>query len=558
MGLFFDDLTEKRECTTCKHYGTFTGCSKGKLPGQMNAITCSYFENVYKYKEQLKKEREAERERERLQRERDETERENERLRKENERLSNSSSSSLLSSPSSSYAPSTSSYELEDETLNLDDSDSEEEITQEELEDTLFEKYELLINEITKNFKPIIKQIRELRKEDYSNNVVTIDGLDDFMDSIKSLMDALITADGSKNYVKKVQKLKLEYESKVDSFFALFVEEINWHFNNSHYNVAFALSESYCLSEADGSEALNKKCKKEYVAYSLSKAQKMIDEGKYDEVIAFLEPINNESGVKELLRRCRKEADKLLISKAESFIAQGTFEEALSLLNEVGYVDVTELIEKCESHISENKINNAKEYIACGKYDEAVEILKTTQSSESASLMKKAREEKRKHLASKIDNLKKERKYDEAIEVIRQLGGNEMVDSINSCRIEKAIWYYNSNRINEAVKELKDIKTEESNLLIKRIQSNEKKKKTRIAGLIVLTFGITFLIIGIVSVVKVNASMDSSISFSEASKIIDQYTPWEVIGFLFGIPSFIVGLILTITSFKKYPIKRIK
>ena len=124
--------------------------------------------------------------------------------------------------------------------------------------------------------------------------------------------------------------------------------------------------------------------------------------------------------------------------------------------------------------------------------------------------------------------------------------------------IEKAIWYYNSNRINEAVRELKDIKTEESSLLIKRIQSNERKKKARIAGLIVLAFGIAFLIIGIVSVAKVNASMDSSISFSEASKIIDQYTPWEVIGFLFGIQSFIAGLVLTITSFKKYPVKRIK
>lgn len=558
MGLFFDDLTEKRECTTCRYYSTFMGCGKGKMVGQMNAATCSHFENVYKYKEELKKQKEAERERERLQRERDDAERENERLRRENERLSSSSSSSSFSSPSSSYMPSSSSYDLDDDSFAFDDYESEEEMSPEEVEDALLEKFELLINEITKNFKPVIRQIRDLRKEDYSNNVVSIDDLDDFMESIKNLADTLSTANGSKKYVKKVKSLKAEYDSKVDSFLTLFVEEINWQFNNKHFNVAFALSESYLLVEAEGSDDLNKKCKAEYVSFSISKAHELIDMEKYEDAIAFLEPIKNEKCVKELLSLCYKKADKILISKAKSLIGERKYEEALNVLGEIGHTDVAELIEECESYIKEKKINDAKECISCGKYDEAVEILKTVKTSESASLMKKAREEKKKHLVEKVENLKKERKYDEAINVLRQLGGDDVNDAINSCRVDKAIWLYNSNRVNDAIRELKDIKTEESNTLIKRIQSNNKKKKTRVAGLIVLVFGIVFLIVGIVSAVKVNASMDSNVSFSEASRIIDQYTPWEVIGFLFGIPSFIVGLVLTLTSLKKYPIERIK
>lgn len=534
------------------------GCGKGKLPGQMNAATCSHFENVYKYKEQVKKEKEAERERERLQRERDDAERENERLKRENERVSSSSSSSSFLSPSSPYMSSSSNYDLNDDSFASDDYETEEEMSPEEVEDALLEKFELLINEITKNFKPIIKQIRDLRKEDYSNNVVSIDGLDDFMESIKGLSDTLSTANGSKRYVKKINSLRSEYDSKVDSFFALFVEEINWQFDNNHFNVAFALSESYSLAEVDGSDDLNKKCKSEYISFSISKAKELIDMEKYEEAISFLEPIKSENGIRELLSLCYKKADKILVSKAKSFMDEGKYVDALNALEQVGYTDVTELIDECESHIQEKKINDAKECISCGKYDEAVEILKTVKTNESASLMKKARKEKKEHLIKKLENLKKERKYDEAINILRQLGGDDVSDAINSCRIEKAIWFYNSNRVNDAIRELKDIKTEESNTLIKRIHSNNKKKKTRVAGLIVLLFGVVFLIVGIVSAAKVNASMDSSVSFSEASRIIDQYTPWEVIGFLFGIPSFIVGLVLTLTSLKKYPIERIK
>ena len=89
MGLFFDDLESKRDCVSCRYDNFFLGCEKGKSVGQMDAITCPYFEN--KYKAQIKKEQDLRNECEKLRQENDELRQENDEYHKVKSKFSNNS-----------------------------------------------------------------------------------------------------------------------------------------------------------------------------------------------------------------------------------------------------------------------------------------------------------------------------------------------------------------------------------------------------------------------------------------------------------------------------------
>lgn len=139
------------------------------------------------------------------------------------------------------------------------------------------------------------------------------------------------------------------------------------------------------------------------------------------------------------------------------------------------------------------------------------------------------------------DLLKAKEKYDKEIEIVKN-AWREVINNPSGL----------VNKSTSSVPTHSTSTTSTSSTSSYKPASTSKKPVVLIIGIVLLVVGLIFFIVGISSAAKVNAAVnDNSISFSEASKIIDQYTGWEVVGFLFGIPDLIAGLILTIIGAKK-------
>ncbi len=433
MGIFFN---EEKSCFNCRHYSVLFGDCSNRRGEVLKTNICPKYESAREYKEQLKKEREVKETRERL-------ERENNNLRQENERLKTESlfkptetnTTSIHDSPS--FAGGFESFELSyddeiDESLPIKEriKKLDKQLKQlEELEDDLVDFYAPAVKETEKNYISVIKQIKGLRTDSFDNNVISIDGLDEFMLTIPDIKEQLGEPENDES---KMDKLIIGFNKKTDVFAKQFQEEIDWNYSHERFNVAYALAESFEKSELI-SKTKVQKYRSKYISFSIEKAKAFSKEDKYEEAIKFLRPIENE-----------KEASSLL-AKYDDEKENKTINDALAL---------------------------------CGnkKYSEAIQILKT-------------------------------------------------------CNSERA------------------------KQLIRKINSNSKKRKMTIVGMTLLVVGIGFMVLGIVSVAKVSAAMSQDVPFDEFCKIQDMYSPLEMIGFLFGIPSLIAGLILSIVGLAKHKIK---
>ena len=370
-----------------------TGCAAGSsyFPNGVGCSSWTPWGELQSLYDKIEMEERNKKERERMEREKRSIEEENERLKRENESLSRSSfspSSSFESSPYSSHSEYESSYEIEDDSYDYDDSDYDEDLTQEELEEQLLEKYEDLSKEVSKNFKSVLKQIKDLRAQDLSNNVVDIDGLNEFMETIKGLLDSLIEAKGSKDFLLKIASVKTKFEYQANSFLSNIESEINWHYENGHYNVSYALASVLVLSGYKGSKDLLKKCKKTCISWSCEKAKSLMLRNSFDDAIQFLIPLKDEPDCKALINECYVGIDKEKIYKAKKLMADGKYEEALKILNELGHADVIELVEECEKKSIEAKIKKAKTLWASKKRKEAISLLDSIHTKEAESLKK--------------------------------------------------------------------------------------------------------------------------------------------------------------------------
>ena len=352
------------------------GCSSWTPWGELQSLYDKIANDEEMKKERERMERQNREEREKLERERRTMEDENNRLRMENERLSSSSYSSL-------------SYDSDD-SYDFDDYDEDDE---EVTEDSLTDQLESTTKEFTNNFKSVSKTIKEMRKEDYSNNVVDTSQLDEFMESVKDFKKILFGIDlnnYSKEFKANVKKIKSDFENHLDKFLLLFVQEIEWHYSEKHYNVAYSLANAINSYDSKSYSSLFKKCEKSFISFTLDKAKDFIEEKDYEAAIEFLKPIKDKKEAKELISECYVGAEEAKINEAKKLINASKYKEALKILEELTFVDVDSLIKECKDKINAQEINKAKGLIASKRYDEAIAILKPINTKEAKSLSQNA------------------------------------------------------------------------------------------------------------------------------------------------------------------------
>ena len=209
---------------------------------------------------------------------------------------------------------------------------------------------------------------------------------------------------------------------------------------------------------------------------------------------------------------------------------------------------------RCKKPCFDFIVAEAKELEESKKYDEAVSLLKSIKDDYFNEEIKRINATKEKYVLATSKKLIEKGRYDDAIKLLKSLNTQNAKDMIVTCHIDKALKLYAAKNIDGALVELKKANTKDSELLSKKIKSNIRKKKMQIAGLILLIVGVVLLIVAIISSIMVSKVMEPDISYEEACRIIDAYTPWEVIGFLFGIPLTILGIVFTIIGSKKYRI----
>lgn len=181
----------------------------------------------------------------------------------------------------------------------------------------------------------------------------------------------------------------------------------------------------------------------------------------------------------------------------------------------------------------------------------------------SKQLLKTCKEKYLKYCKETADIFVAKKEYNQAIDFLTQAGDEPEIkqqlasvtkvaeDSI----ISDSLTLYKSRRKNDSIRLLQSFKTKKTESLIKKIHSNSRKNIILVIGLLFLVLFIVFLILGITSTIKLAESMQSDVSFEEFSKIQDQYSPLQAIGYTLGFMELIPGIALTIVGSIRYKIK---
>lgn len=310
MGILFGHNPDS--CFNCKHYSGMLGCIKGKRNGSvLQTNICPLYENKYEAREQERLERakqeeikRLQRENERLQWEKIDQEREMEQLRRENERLSQETAES-----SSNHSLSHSEYES-----YCGSSDGQEELSEllgelgEELEELKkqFREYPESIKDV---IDEAIRVMRGLRQTDWEDAIVDNSKLKDVVERVVSSYSRLDSLADSglfdSDFKKELSGLKNKADTELMRLSDVFKEEINWHFVEGNFNVAFILADCFNLFETEEASDLYKKCKAKYLETILKKARTLIESKQYEDAIDYLEIFEEEEVAKSLIRTAR-------------------------------------------------------------------------------------------------------------------------------------------------------------------------------------------------------------------------------------------------------------
>ena len=330
---------------------------------------CQYYERCGEFQRII-----TEREREKSEQERKKLEYQN---RLERERLENENSllreeNQSLASKHDNYA----SYSYNDYT-DYDDYDDEDTFDpieyEKELKSILFD-FEDAVDEV-------MDVVPDMRNDDYDEYEVNSSQLVSFIELIGTIKDTFKTISSNDeladaDFQKRISGYKSKFEKQSKKVLAMLEKEIEWHLDEKHYNVAYALS--FALNKANYKKAkeLFIQCKNEYIEHEICCANELIKKKKYKDAISWLRLFKDEPRVSVIIEQCREELYNEEIKKARTYFDQGKYEISLKHLQDLKRTpDVQKLERECKKRINVLKIDKAKVLIEEKKYTDAKKVL---------------------------------------------------------------------------------------------------------------------------------------------------------------------------------------
>lgn len=181
----------------------------------------------------------------------------------------------------------------------------------EELEDSLLKQLRESIDIIIPNLDSIIDQIQSINPSDYTpENIICIKGVDSFMRLVKTTDELFQVVNEANNLSYEAEELVSEYNRGIMKFKNAYSKEVNKHYNNGRYNIAFSLAKLLVKSGIDGSEKLYKKCIGKYIESIVAVVERLIDENNYEDALLYLKHMPSCKKKTVLASECKSAMNK--------------------------------------------------------------------------------------------------------------------------------------------------------------------------------------------------------------------------------------------------------